>query len=137
MPKRKSKRRAAVAIEFALTAPVFFLFMFSCLEFARVCMIRSTIENAAFEGARTGIVPGSTKSSCEAAAEFYLDIVGINNRTVTCNTLTNTTDEVTVTVSVPIDINNGYLTPRYFLGSTLSSTITLTREPQQIAAPGP
>ena len=41
-----------------------FLFMFAGMEFSRANMIRNVIENAAFEGARQGVVPGADAADC-------------------------------------------------------------------------
>ena len=126
--KRNRRRRGALTVEFAITVPILFLFVFGCFEFSRICVIRSTVENAAYEGARTGIIPGATKAQCEAAATSYLQIIGVNDATVTCNTLNDTTPTVTVSVVVPINLQNGYLSPQYFIGDQLGSTISLPRE---------
>ena len=53
-------RPGAVLVEMAITSSLAFLFFFAALEFCRVAMIRHTVENALYEGARTGIVPGAT-----------------------------------------------------------------------------
>ena len=56
---KNSKRRStgSVCVEFAFVAPIFFLLVIGSIEFARVHMIQSAVENACFEGARRGIVP--------------------------------------------------------------------------------
>jgi len=38
------------AVEFALVLPILLIFVFGEFEFARVNMLRNTMENAAFEG---------------------------------------------------------------------------------------
>jgi Flp pilus assembly protein TadG len=109
---------------------VLFLFIFSGIEFARVNMIRNSIENAAYEGARTGIIPGATAAQCEAAAQEMLDTLGLTQTTVTVTpaVIQPSTEAVTVSVDVPITTANGYITPRFYLGATLSTSITLGRE---------
>ena len=57
-----SNRRGAAAVEFAMTAGLAFFFFFAALEFCRVSMMRHTVQNALYEGARIGIVPGATAS---------------------------------------------------------------------------
>ena len=65
--KRVSQRRTgAVMVEFVIVAPLLFLFFFAAFEFCRVAMIRHTADNAVYEGARIGIIPGATAD--EAAA---------------------------------------------------------------------
>ena len=126
------KRTGAVTVEVAITAPILFLFVFAGIEFARVNMISDTCENAAFEGARRGIVPGATATDCQNEAQQILDIVGITDSTITVTptVITEETPTVTVNVDIPLNASNGYVAPKYFLGDTLSKSITLNRELQ-------
>jgi Flp pilus assembly protein TadG len=127
---KRRRRRGATLVEFAITVPILFLFVFGSFEFSRVIMLRNTIENAACEGARRGIVPGATALACEQSAQQLLDIVGVNNSTVdaTPDPLAPDSEEVTVDVTVPLDASNGYLLPKYFLGREIHATITLPRQ---------
>ena len=122
-------RRGAVLVEFALTAGLLFMIVFAAIEFMRVNTIVNSTENAAYEGARAGIVPGSTSSDVEAAARSMLLAIGVRGATVTVEpaTLEESTPEVAVTISVPLD-QNSFIAPRYFLGDTLTKTCTLSRE---------
>jgi Flp pilus assembly protein TadG len=125
---RTEIRRGAVTVEFAITAPILFLLVFAGIEFSRVNMIRNTLQNAAYEGARRGILPGSTSSECESAAEDILEFVGIRSFDIDVTPITQASADVTVTVEVPITAANGYVTPRFFLGRILRTSITLPRE---------
>lgn len=124
------RRSGATAVEFALVLPLLLLFVFGSLEFSRANMLRNTIENAAFEGARQGITPGATAGEAQAAAESLLTILRVNDSTVTVTpaTIVPTTEFVTVTVTAPMTIANHYVLPKFFLGETLSASITLPRE---------
>ena len=128
-PKRN--RRAAAAVEFAMTVPLLFLFVFASIEFSRANMIKNMIENAAMEGAREGMLPGRTAADCTAAAQDLIDIMALNGATITIEpaTLTPTTPEVTVTVSVPMS-QNSLAMSRFVLGETLTQSVTLPRELQ-------
>lgn len=122
-------RSAAVTVETAFSLPILLLLVFGGIEFARVHMISDTCTNAAFEGARRGIIPGATATDCKNEAQAILNIARINNPTITIapSPLTNRADSVTVTIDVPLD-SNGYVIPKYFLGSTLTRSVTLARE---------
>lgn len=124
------RRSGATAVEFALVLPILMLFVFGALEFSRANMLRNTIENAAFEGARQGITPGATASEAQAAAQALLDTLHVNDSTVTVSpaTIDASTESVTVTVTAPMSLANHYVTPKYFLGKTLSVSITLPTE---------
>src|SRR3990167_3964557 len=94
---RKSRsRRGAVTVEFALTAPLAFFLFFSALEFGRMNMVRHSMENAAYEGVRRGLVPNTTDAEVQAAAQSVLEAVAVKNPTVHVD---NAADEITVTIS--------------------------------------
>ena len=75
-------RQGAVLVEFALCAPILFFFFFTAFEFSRVNMIRQSIENAAYEGSRRGIVPGATAEDCKNAARVVLNSISARVATV-------------------------------------------------------
>lgn len=126
---RSQIRRAMVTVEFAMVAPVFFTFVFAGIEFARANMIRNSVQNAVYEGARTGIVPGATNAECISATQSLLSTVGIaqSDIMVTPANLSNA-DAVTVAVTAPLSGTNGYVFPNFFLGKSITSSITLERE---------
>jgi Flp pilus assembly protein TadG len=131
-PRRRSaprRRCGAVLVEFALCAPLLFFFFFSALEFARVNMIRQSIENAVYEGSRRGIVPGATADDCRQAAQVILNSVSINSAQIDVNPTNITTDTPEVTVSIAVPVNsNSWVVPFFFKNKTISGTMTLTRE---------
>ena len=88
------------------------------------------MENAAYEGARRGVLPGATAANCAAVTQDLLDIIGVADSTITVTPLVilADTEEVTVTVEVPMTMANGYITPTYYLGRTLRASVTLPRE---------
>ena len=128
-PTRRQHRSGAVIVEFAICAPILFLFFFAALEFSRVNMIRQTIENATYEGSRRGIVPGATASDCRNAAQLVLNTVSTNDAsiTVTPGVITPDTPQVTVAVTVPID-SNSWITPLFFKNKSLTNSMTMRRE---------
>ena len=92
-------------------------------------MIRHTMDNAAYEGARRGIVPGATEDDIKQQTQGILSAVSINGATVivTPKVLTAEIPDVTVQVDVPCN-SNGWLSPFFFRGRTFSSTCRLARE---------
>lgn len=121
--------RGAAAVEFAITAPVFFLFLLAAFEFGWLNVLRHTADNAAYEGARAAMVPGATAADATAKANNILNIVGTRGAKVTIKpaTLTTTTTEVTVAVDVPMT-KNGLIVPRFTSKKTLHSESTLRTE---------
>ncbi|MBU6175484.1 MAG: pilus assembly protein, partial [Planctomycetes bacterium] len=81
-----------------------FLMFFVALEFSRVSMFRHTVEQALYEGARAGIVPGATANDVVNRTQAILRTVGIHRATVDCipAVLTNTTPTVTVRIRMAL-----------------------------------
>lgn len=110
--KRSNSRRGASTVEFAVVAPLFFLFIFGCLDFGRLMLAESIIEQSAFEAARDVAVVGATVEEGEAVAQRELNILGIANATVQIRGLINgvpqpgiglDADQVSATISVPME----------------------------------
>ena len=123
------RRRGATAVEFAITAPVFFLFLLVAFEFGWMNVIRHTADNAAYEAARHAMVPGATAAEAADRAKSLLSVVGIRGARIRVSPprLTPDTDEVTVEIDVPMD-RNGLVVPRFTSGKTLHSEATLRTE---------
>jgi len=126
---RAATRVGAVVVEFAICAPILFLFFFASLEFSRVNMIRQSVENAVYEGARRGIVPGATADDCRASALVVLNSISTRDSTITVTpaVITKNTPEVTVAVSVPVN-SNSWVIPVFFRDKIIASNMTLQRE---------
>jgi Flp pilus assembly protein TadG len=122
-------RRGATTVEFALTAPIFFLFLLAAFEFGWMNVIRHTADNAAYEAARTIIVPGATATEARNKANSLLNIVGARGATVTVtpSTVTTETEAVTVAIDVPMS-SHGLIVPRFTKNSTVHSESTLRTE---------
>ncbi|MEX2141054.1 MAG: TadE/TadG family type IV pilus assembly protein [Pirellulales bacterium] len=122
-------RKGAVVVEFAITAGLLFMIVFAAIEFMRVNTIVNSTENAAYEGARAGIVPGAKAKDVKDAAGAMLAAIGVRGAKIDVepDAIQPDTPEVTVTIDVPLD-SNSFIAPRYFLGKTLTKTCTLTRE---------
>jgi Flp pilus assembly protein TadG len=122
-----AKHRGVSAVEFALTAPILFLFLFATLEFGRYNMILQTTNEAAFEAARACIVPGAAASDGETAGRNIINAAGLSGGTVTINpaTITTTTPQVTATVTVSIT-SNLWTSALFCKSGTTTKSCTLT-----------
>jgi Flp pilus assembly protein TadG len=129
---RASDRRGSAVVEFAVVAPVFFLFIFGMIEYGRMVMVQQILTNAAREGARVGILDNSTQSDVDTAVDRYLTAANINGSTttVTPNPPSSATSGNPVTVTVSVGFNQvSWLPSPFFLGGkTLSYTATMRRE---------
>ena len=54
---RGRRSRRAPVVEFAIVAPIFFLFLMAAFEFGWLNVLRHTADNAAYEAARTRSCP--------------------------------------------------------------------------------
>ena len=123
------QRIGATIVEFAIVAPLLFLFFFAAMEFCRVAMIRHTADNAVYEGCRVGIVPGATASEVNAEATRILGSLGVTNVGVDVipSKLERDTEEVTVRITVPLD-DNSFVPNQFFSGRSITRELTLRRE---------
>jgi Flp pilus assembly protein TadG len=122
-------RSGAAITEFAIVAPLLFLFFFAAFEFCRVAMIRHTADNAVYEGCRMGMLPGATTGETEAEARRVMGSLGVTNVNVVVvpPTLTNETEAVTVRVEVPLD-ENSFVPNQFVAGRTIVRELTMRRE---------
>ena len=125
-PRRRSlaRRCGATITEFAIVAPIFFLFVFGAFEFGRAIMVQQILTNAAREGARQAIVESAVAADVEASVASYLDSTTVAGVTVTVSPTSLQTvgfgDEVTVTVSVPYDQVSWLPVSTFMQGKTLT-----------------
>jgi Flp pilus assembly protein TadG len=122
-------RQGATISEFAVVAPLLFLFFFAAFEFCRVAMIRHTADNAVYEGCRAGVIPGATNSESEAEARRVLATLGVTNANVAVvpNAFTRDTEDVTVRVEVPLD-ENSFVPNQFVAGRSIIRELTMRRE---------
>lgn len=120
----RRRRHGAVTVEFALTAPILLLIFVGSIEFGRAHMVRHTVQNAVYEGARAGLVPRTTDEEIREATRRVLLASGIRSGAVT---VLQTEDQVTVRCEVPFK-EESWVSPFFFSDMLLSSVITLTRD---------
>lgn len=127
--RNKPHRKGTVVAEFAIAAPVFFVFLIAAFEFGRLNVIRHTADNAAYEAARHAIVPGATAAEAITKANSLMNVVGARNVNITVNPaiLGDDVDTVTVTVDVPM-ASNGWIVPKFTSSSTMRGESTMRTE---------
>ena len=128
--KSQSKnRRAVLAVEFAMTLPIVFSIFIASLEFSRLNMIRNSTDNAAYEGAREGILPGATAARVRAQVDRSLRAVGIRQGRVVIQppVITSSTPTIQVSVIVPLAAN-AWVSPLYSTSRSITKSCKLSRE---------
>ena len=125
-------RRGVAAVEFALVAPVFFLVVLGIIEFGRMAMVQQVLTNAAREGARVGVLDGSTKAKVVNAASQYLDGAAVTTATVDVSPdppdSAGYGQPVTVTVTVLFDDVSWLPAPFFLGGRNLTAEAIMRRE---------
>jgi Flp pilus assembly protein TadG len=138
------KRRGTALVEMALVLPIFMMVTLGIVEFGRAMMVSQLITNAAREGARLGIITGSTNADVQASVEsFLLQAANISasdlslDITVTPDTgnpnpgnqvvYAHSRDLVSVSVSVPFD-KVSYISGNYLKGKTLVGRSAMRHE---------
>ena len=106
-PALVSRRRGATAVEFAIAISILLLIVFATVEFVRLSIIRHTVEDASYAGAREAIILGATASDAESAVRDRLAIFDVKDAvvTITPNPIDDSTDIVQVQVDAPIGPN--------------------------------
>ncbi len=61
------RRRAASAVEFAIVAQIFFVFVLGFIELGRGFMVQHLMTNAARQGCRVAVIEGKSSSDVSAA----------------------------------------------------------------------
>jgi Flp pilus assembly protein TadG len=121
-------RRGATTVEVALILPVLLLFVFASFEFSRLNMLKHLAGAAAYEGAREGIVIGATADDVAARVNAILASGGVYDAdiTTTPSTLSISTTEVIVQVTIPVE-GNFWVMPKYVSG-TITGSCRLSTE---------
>jgi Flp pilus assembly protein TadG len=140
----RKNRRGAAAVEFAVVAPLFFLFVFGIIEFGRMVMVQQVLTNASREGARLAVLDGSETGEVEGVIDDYLvgagidnsirdieiDVTGADGESKTLDS-SGYGDAVSVAVSVPFDQVSWLPTPLFLEGVEMRAATVMRRETVQ------
>ncbi len=136
----RQTQNGAVAVEFAVIAPLFLLLLAGIIEFGLASRLQHSLSTAARHGARAASIEGSTssqitqivKDACfKAQGVAPKDVtvaISINGQTSGDLSQAKQRDEISVTVSIPYSKAGVSFFAKAFANSTLSSTCTLERE---------
>lgn len=131
----RKERRGAALVEFAIVSPILFLLVFGMIEYGRMVMVQQIITNAAREGARLGVLDGTTTGDVQTAVTDYLSGASVSGADVTVDPSPPDSagfgEPVTVTVSVPFNQVSWLPTPLFIGGKTLQSSTVMRRESAQ------
>lgn len=112
-------RSGALTVEVAVCLPVLFMILFGSYELSKANLLNHAAENAAYEAARVGVVPGATPDKCIAQAGRILRSIGVANFNVQVQPSTIARDTATVAVLVEIPLRDNTIIAPLFFGSTV------------------
>lgn len=134
------RRRGATIVEFALVAPILFLFICGLIEFGRLMMVQQALTNGAREGCRkAALVTTTSKTDADTTVRSYLqtaipaasdvDKVRVN---ITPTSLSGISPGTSITVAVEVNASDVSWLPGNVLGfigdPVLSAEVTQERE---------
>jgi Flp pilus assembly protein TadG len=135
------RHRGGALLEAAIVMPVLLYIAFGTVEFGYYFYVRHTLDGAAREGARAGIVSGGTyanvttavgnvMSAAKLSNSGYSTVVQDNGTTVASLSSANTGDAITVTVSCTWStVGNGFILWNWISGSkVLSGSVVMRHE---------
>src|SRR6056297_620277 len=127
--KTPTSRHGVAVVEFVFVATIAFVLFFAAFEFCRVAMIRHTADNAVYEGARRGIIPGGRVEDVSNTTRRILRSVGVDDVrvTVTPATIARDTENITVAIRIPLD-SNSLVPTNFFRGKVIGRSLTMRRE---------
>ncbi len=133
--RHRRNRIGAAAVEFAVVAPVFLLFVFGMIEYGRMVMVQQVITNAAREGARLAVLDGTEGQDVIDLVNTFLSSGSIEGATVAV-VPPNPDDAafgepVTVTVDIEFSQVSWLPSPMYLGNRTLQATTVMRRESVQ------
>jgi Flp pilus assembly protein TadG len=127
--RSRSQRVGAFTVEFAICSGLFFTILLAGFEFARFMYARHSVEQAAYESARVGIIPGRTPADVVAKANQILNATGVRNASVVVTPATFSATTQTVTVSIRCKYaDSSWLKPVFLANTDMLSAITLDHE---------
>jgi Flp pilus assembly protein TadG len=131
IPTGRRRRRGVAATEFAVCLPIIVLLVLGTIECCSMIFLKQTLAISAYEGARTAIIPGATKTQVEAACNQVLTDHKVNGATISIKptdfAALNPGDFVDVTVNAPCNANS-VVPNTFYRGRTLSSSASMMIE---------
>jgi Flp pilus assembly protein TadG len=137
----RRRRRGSAVMELALVAMVLLWLTFGCVEFGYYFFVKNTLQGAAREGCRAGIVPTNTNTEVTDAVVKYLWTAGLQTGSTTLDsskfslTITPAANAVTAGGSLTVRIDSAWGTvgrgfrPMGLIGATKTVTgVTVMRK---------
>jgi len=121
------RRTGGATLELALTLSILFSICYGLIEFGYYFYVKNTMEGAAREGCRAGIVTGATTSACNVAVENQLQAANlVPNGTTASGSGPYTVGNFTVEYDDSTSGSNNVNVANVSVGDTLTVTVKAT-----------
>lgn len=129
---RRSRRHCGgvAAVEFALCLPIIVLLVLGAMEASTMIFLKQSLSVAAYEGARTAVVPNATTADVVDTCEQILADRRVSGATIQVTPDVedaNIGEFMNITVSAPCN-DNTILTGRFFRNKQLSGSADFMKE---------
>lgn len=122
--RARTLRRASAVVEMAIVTPILITLLLGIIEYGWVFTIRQALANAAREGARVAVLPGSTDAQITQRVQDYLTPLGMTTQTLTLTRASAGNPIETVALEIPyadVTLIGAYFGPQnYNLGHIVS-----------------
>jgi Flp pilus assembly protein TadG len=129
--KKRSRRarRGAAVVELAIVSPLLFAMLFGIIEFGWLFTAQHTMVNAAREGARLGVLQGSTVEEVQQRIREFLAPMRLDDK-VTMEISEATIDDPFFRVRLTVPREDVSLVGNFFgfVGGTLEGTAVMRKE---------
>ena len=127
----RSKRTGVAAVELALCMPLIIMLLIGTMDACSMIFLKQSLEIAAYEGARTALIPTATSTDISNDCMQVMTDRSINGALVTISPNDLSTvqvgDHISVTVSAPCD-SNTIISGGFHQGQTVSVTVQGMKE---------
>ena len=130
--QRRSDRRGATAVEFAIVAPVLLGFIFLLIELSRMMLFSGNVNSATLIGLRSLTLSDANATDVETVIRSELRRYGITTATIAFDpaNFDSSDQRVTLSVDVPANSENGLALTRlsYNGSNVVRRSINVDRE---------
>lgn len=131
------QHRGAALVEMAVVFPILLMLILGMVEVGRLGMVSQLVTTAAREGCRAAVLNGKSQTDVESRISDLLTSGGISSHTVSFSPTAwssvkanDTTNQISVTVTVDYDDVTWLPMPWFLQGSTIVGVATLSSERQ-------
>ena len=129
MKRTQNGQMGTTTVEFAVVLPLFLLLTVGAIQLFRYSIIANAVETSVTEGARKGIVRGTTDTQVTAVVRQVLDNAGLTGYTIAVNRINIGGGATDLTIQSRLSLTgNGLFVPVFGTSWTVSRSCTIRCE---------